>query len=1134
MRKLTPAKRPANGGRPLRDPSHWIFRKLTMLLVIATTLHVPVSGWSQTVQPNPTITFSGKRVTLKQVFAEIKKQTNYDVLFNPSKVDTSIIISISAKDQPLEAFLKAMLAKQPLGYRFVSTTIVIFRKGDQFSDPTGNEDAGGIPPELNVSGFIADEKSRLPLSGVNIVLNRTGKGTQTDAGGKFTLKNVLDNDSITCSFVGYQSITIPAKKTGTPLYVAMKIAVNELDVAVVQAYGITSKRLATGNITKISGDEIRRQPVMNPLLALQGRVPGMVVTPTSGFASSPVKVEIRGRNTLNENFSGEPLYVIDGIPRTVLDAKPNGLSKGYSQAGISLTGGQSILFGLNSNDIESIEVLKDGDATAIYGSRGANGVILITTKKAKPGKATLSINLNQGVTNVPRHVKMLNTQEYLAVRREAFKNDGRIPTAADAPDLMLWDTTRYTDWQKEMYKPGKATRVSAEISGGDYRNTFRISADYNTQRGLLQKTGKEEALSLSVNLNHLSQNQKLSLSMSTSYGYTFTDAISISDPAALPPNAPPVYNSKGELNFTEWGGYDNNVYPFANLKRPGVSKTNTLSNSLNISYELLNGLNLNVTAGFNSSQNNNEAYFLIASQHPLDNGLGSAYLGSTKTNNWTVGPTLNFNRFISKGKLELMAGASLQHATTSFLTTIGSGFDNDDLIESISNAKRQMSMDNFGQFKFVSVFGRISYVWENKYIVRLNGRRDGSSRFAPGKQFGNFGSVAVSWIPSEEIWMKQILPSWFSFIKLRSSYGLTGNDAIGDYEYLSQWGISLTGFTPLYAYNGVRPSVPLHPVNQQYHWESKKNFEAAVSLGFLKERINLDISFYRNVNDDQLTRQPTPEFSGFPRVVTNSAAKLENTGLEFSLNARLIETKNFRWSANFNTSINKNKLLAYPGLATSPHATWYVIGQSINTMYVFHYLGVDPLTGKYTFEDYNKDGQVTTKYNLPAGSAGDDRYVAMNLDPKFDGGFATNLSYKSVSLGLTFTFRKMLLVNPFLASPPGSMSNIYLPAKELNKFWRKPGDQAQYPRFSLSGGGDLRSSDGYYTDVSFLRLNNVYFSWSLPAKLIKKAALTTCNFSISMNNIFTITNYVGIDPNVSSLSGVPPPRIINGSLSFTF
>lgn len=1106
--------------------------KITVILLLSTCLAASASGYAQKV------TLSENNATLEKVFREIKRQTGYNFLYNDTWLANARKVSVFVRNVPITEVLDLCFKDQPFSYIIIEKTISLKPLPPPVSKP-GNNDGNFLPPH-DISGMVSDEKSKSPLAGVSIIVKTTGKGTQTDALGRFILKNVTADDSITCSMIGYQTTTVPVKTTDVHLYVLLKITVSELDEVVVQGYGITSKRLATGNITRVSGDEIRKHPALNPLMALQGRVPGLIVTPTTGHASSPVKVELRGRNSLNKEFSGEPLYIIDGIPRTILDVNNSvryeeGVSPGFIQSGVSNTGGQSPLFGLNPDDIESIEVLKDGDATAIYGSRAANGVIMITTKKTKPGKTSTSISFQQGITDVPRHVKMLDTKAYLQMRREAFKNDGIFPTVANAPDLMLWDTTRYTDWQNELLRAGSNTTINGAVSGGDNWNTFRLSGNYSFRKAMTARTGKDEVAGVNVSFFHRSRNQKLSINFHAGYIYTFVDAINFSQ-YNLPPNAPPIFDSKGGLNYAEWGGAISNPYPFAQLRRPTVVKTNSLQSSVDISYEIIEGLSVSSTLGYNNAQSSNDFFQPIASQNPLRFSRGLAIFGATKFSNWLIDPKINFSRYISNGKLEVMAGVSLQGSVTTALTTLGLGYTNDDLIGSIANAAMQQVTDGYGQYKYAALFGRINYNWKNKYIINLNARRDGSSRFAPGTQFGNFGSIGASWIPSEEKWMKKILPGWFNFIKLRSSYGLTGNDNIGDYQYLSQWAIALTGSgTPLNDYNGVRPYVPIHAVNQQYHWESNKKFEAALSLSFLKEKVNVEIAYYRNISDDQLTTLPTPLFTGFASIIANSDAKVENTGWEGSLSTRLIDKGSFSWSLDFNIGINRNKLLAYPGIEYSPHATRYKIGHSLSTNYLLHYVGIDPLTGNYSFEDFNKDGAITTDYSSPLGSLKDDRYVTIDIAPKYYGGIRSNLGYKNFSLGFAFVFRKQVLPNPFLADVPGTMSNIYLPEDALKNYWRKPGDIAKYPRFTTVGNlGYLNSSDGYYTDGSFLRLDNIAIAYSLPDRIIKKAGFTDCRLSVNLSNVFTITKYVGIDPNITRLTSLPSPRIITGNLSFTF
>jgi TonB-linked SusC/RagA family outer membrane protein len=1101
---------------------------MVLFLVIAA-LGLPVEVLSQT------ITFSGKQVPLQQAFAEIKKQADYAVIFNPELINVNVLISVNAKKQPLEVFMKSILAKQSLSYTIVGTTIVVFPKPDN-----GADSAKFVlgPVIHDVSGFVYDDKTGVPVIGASVIVSGSAKGTQTDEKGSFVLRKLKDNEQLTITCIGFEKANLTVPIAQSLLYVNMKTATSVLDQAVVQAYGITSRRLATGNISRVTAEEIERQPVMNPLLALQGRVPGLLITQTSGYASSPVKVEIRGKNSLDPNMLSDPLYVIDGVPLTVLDVPGTylyrGLSPGYVQGGFSATGGQSPLFSMNPRDIASIEVLKDADATAIYGSRAANGVILITTKKGKPGKTTFNMELSQGIIDVPKRYQMLNTSQYLQVRREALRNDATFPSLSSAPDLVLWDTTRYTDWQKVLLGTGKQSAVVTSLTGGDNLTMYRISANYARQEDLIKNSGLNQQASVTSSIDVRSVNQKFSLGLTLGYSYTNVDAV-FANPEimTLAPNAPPIYDSKGDLNFADWNAAGiGGQFPFTDLLKTNNTQTNQFSSSIRMGYELARGLKFVTTGGYSYMTGTSNFLMPIASQNPVNNPTGSAVFGTSKNSNLTVEPQLTYNRFIGRGDLGVLVGGTYQSTMTNGTTTFAAGYSDDDLLRSVSSALFLQSSEGYSKYKYVGFLARITYDWEHKYILNMTARRDGSSRFAPGRQFGNFGSVAAAWNFSEEKWIKRILPSWVSFMKLRASYGLVGGNAPSDYQYLSQWAVIPAGqIAPLPAYNGVQPFVPIHAVNQDYHWETNKKFEVAFSASFLEERINVDVSRYQNRSGDQITGLPTPAYTGFESVVANWSALIENSGWEGMISATLIRKKDLMWNVNFNMATNRNLLVSYPDIELSPYYTRYKVGRSLSTEYVLHYLGVDPQTGGYSFVDYNKDGFAKSNLNVPAGVMDDDRYIAIDRTPKYFGGIGTTVNYKGLSVNLLFDFKKQLGQDPLINNVQGRMYNF--PVSALNDRWQKPGDNTRYARYSTGNLGEIYSSDAGITDASYLRLRSVAISYSFSDKLSKKAGVKGCILSFRLQNIFTISNYPGIDPEVQNYSVVPAGRTFSGALSFT-
>ncbi|RZS74905.1 SusC/RagA family TonB-linked outer membrane protein [Pseudobacter ginsenosidimutans] len=1115
--------------RTVDPPGIQVFTKLTKWGIVSFLLLLVQFAHAQT------ISLQAKNITLQKVFNEIRKQTGYDVFYNSRQIDSSIKVTVNAKAQPLDAFMQQVLQGHPFSHSIIGSTILVRREdkpkpASLLTDPT----------QTGVQGVVLDEKTRTPLLGVTVMLGRTRKGTQTDAMGKFHIREVQDDDSIVFSMVGYTSIVRRFQPEVRNMMVLLRPAVSDLDAAVVQAYGVTSKRLSTGNISRVSGEELRRQPAINPLAALQGKVPGMTAVITNGHPSAPVKLEIRGRSSLNSEFSGEPLYIVDGVIRTILDGAGStqydvGTSPGFVQAGGSFTGGQSIFFGMNAEDIESIEVLKDGDATAIYGSRGANGVVIITTRKAQPGKTTFTVQLNQEFTDIARYPKMIDRETYFNLRREALRNDGIGPTEQNAPDLVLWDTTRYIDWNREIYQTGANTRVMAAASGGDNRNSFRLSSSYNTLRTINKGPDKNGVLNINFSYNHKSSDGKLDMGLTTGYIYTFTEAARM-PVAELAPNAPAILDSNGKPNYAPFHGLGSIArYEFASLFQPGITKVNSFTSSFNAGYAIAKGLSLRVTAGYSSMSSINDILIPLASLSPLETGLtGSVLMGRSTSSNWNADPTINYGTNLGRGQLDVMVGTSIQQRKTIYMSLYGAGYTNDNLLGSIADAAVKDIVEGTNLYRYNAVFGRINFRWDRKYILNLNGRRDGSSRFGPGKQFGNFGSIGFAWVLSEEEWWKKNIPSFLNFFKLRGSYGLSGNDNVSEYQYLSQWGTQLgsSSSSKLYDYNGERPYAPMHAVNQLFQWETVTKQELGTELE-LFNKLMLSVSWYRQVCDNQLTSQPVGSYTGFSFVVTNSPAKVENRGVEIQLGGDIIKRKNFTWRGDFNIAFNRNRLLAYPNLDKSRHASRYRIGESLNVNFLYHYMGVDPLTGEYRFEDYNKDGSLSNGNGRPGG-LGNDRYVVFDKTPKFNGGFSSSVAWKNLSFSLGFAFAKMLMVDPLLSVNPGAFGEVYIPDQLLRNYWKKPGDIAAYGKASTQSIGIISNSDAGIIDGSSLQLNNISVAWGLPQKLLKQAGFQSASVSVNANNIYTFSRYKGLGGYGLATVSQPVQRTFALVLQFNF
>jgi len=1097
--------------------------KLTIFFLIVVCLHVSAAGYGQ----NGTVTISGKDLSLEKVFSVIKKQTDYMCFYDYSVLKDARPVSLSFKDADVQEVLKAALWGQGLDFSITGKTITIMKRRVVVAVSVG--------PARTVKavGIVYNEGGQ-PLSGANVTIKATGKGTITNAKGEFELPAVPEESPLVISFIGYAAQVVKVSD-GKAIQVYLAVAKNELDKVVVQAYGSTTQRLSTSNIATVTGAEIERQPIMNPIQAIEGKAPGVVVTETNGYASSPVKIEIRGRSGINPNLPSEPLYIIDGVPLTVLpgtDANGNSLGGNYASGSFGVTqngfpgpaGGQSPFFNLNPSDIDNISVLKDADATAIYGSRGANGVIVITTKKGKAGKTKFDFNVYTGASKVTQHYDLLNTQQYLAMRREAFKNDGLAPDAGSAYDLLVWDTTRYTDYQKLFWGgTGRTTDVETNLSGGDKLTTFRVSGSYHHETSILNYSGADQRGSVQFNLSHKSTNERLAISFTSLYSYTQSNLITVSSGVLLPPDAPPAFNDKGHINWSGWLPDQGDPGSFSNLFQLYIAKTGFLNSDLKLSYELVKGLSLSTTLGYSTSHNSQSQTFPIISQDPANNPTGSSKFGNNNNSNAIVEPQLEYSTFISQGKLNVLAGGTQQVTSQDGDTLYGSGYVNDNFLNSISNAPIKSALDNFTKYKYAAFFGRINYNWKDKYIVNLSARRDGSSRFGPGKQYGNFGAVGLAWIFTEEPWLKKSLP-FLSFGKLRGSYGITGSDLLGDYAFLTRWsGSSLP-------YQGQPTYLPTQHANPGLQWEVNKKLEAALDLGFLHDRINMEVAWYRNRCGDQLVSEPLPIITGFNSVQANLPALVQNSGWEAVFRAKIVDKKDFDWSVNANAGFNHNKLVSFPNLALSPYYGSFEIGQPLNLVHLLHYIGVDPQTGKYTFQDRNKDGQIDRNDFGPL----DDRY-SKDLSVRVEGGFGTDMRYKNWQLYLFFHARKVMQASAIYNGSPGQIGNQ---ATQVLNHWQKPGDKALYARYTTqpdrSDNNFLYFSDGVYSDGSYIRLQNLSLSYDFPGSWIHKLNIQTFRIYVRGQNLFILTKYNGIDPSATTLGQLPPPKILTGGIQLNF
>jgi TonB-linked SusC/RagA family outer membrane protein len=1138
--------------------------KLTVTILLAACLHVSARGFTQT------ITYSGKNVPLPTVFNVIKQQTGYHVVYNPDWLEKAKPVSISVTNVPLKEFLRLTLKDQPFDFTIENTTIILSRK------PNGNKRSSNSiidntdqqpPPPFLVSGIVRDGDGN-PLVGASITNQNTKQTVASDAYGSFSI-TASEGDVLAISYVGFDKVSIKVASPSSAIVVSSDrqkkqtegsaskslsvagdrfiISLSPADVTlneviIKKGYYDEKQKYTLGNSVHIDSKIIEQHPVQNPLLALQGRAPGIEITQLTGINGGGIQVRFGGPNSFRSGQ--EPLIIVDGVPYPSQfvgnDVGGVGLEK-------MIQGGSPLNY-INPNDIESIDILKDADATSIYGSRAANGAILITTKKGKAGKTKLTINLQQGFGDVARKVEMMNTRQYLDMRYEALRNDGvllsqQTGTSFNYYDLALWDTTRYTDWQKTLIGgTAKYTDINASISGGNSQVQYIVGTTYNRRTTVFPGNFDDKIGGLHLNINGSSFNQRFSVNLTAGYMYDQNRLPNVDltqQAVQLEPDAPPLFNSDGTVNWSL------NPSGAASWKNPLAYTQNTdfistgknLVSNLQLNYRILPGLNLHTSFGYTNTQSDLYNATRINFFEPRDRPFAprSAIFGNRNMSSWIIEPQLQSSYNLGKGKLEGLIGTSIQKTSFNHLSISGSGFASDLLMKTLSAAtSRTVRQSLSGIYRFNGAYGRLGYVWDGKYIVNLTARRDGSNKFGPKARFHNFGSVGIGWIFSNEKWIARHLP-FLNFGKLRATYGTTGNDQIADFSYLSIYNVS-SPTIPYENSNGLNVSnIP----NPHLQWEETRKWQYGIDLGFVKDRIRLGVTYSLNRSSNQLYSYPLPSITGFQSISRNLDATIQNTSWEFILNAIPVKGKQVTWSTSVNLTSPRNKLISYPDLAKSSLATAYIIGQPLSLIKLAHFGGVNPANGRYLVLDGRGNpitGSPTTE----------DKTIFISTLSRYYGGLINTISYKGFQLDFTFQFvrkigpRDMYFYNGSMY--PGSfVSSINetgssnQPISVLNR-WQKPGDNVLVPRLGTSNIGlTVQESDAWYSyDASYVRLKNASLSWQLPASWLARAKIQDVNLYVHGENLLTFTRYKGLDPETMSISTLPPLRMITTGIKIGF
>ncbi|TKC64066.1 SusC/RagA family TonB-linked outer membrane protein [Pedobacter hiemivivus] len=1128
-----------------------LIMRLTAVILIASLMQVTASTYAQR------ISIDQKNMPLKSVLKEIRKQSGFDFFYDGKIIKDDQRIDISIHEVTIDEALRSTFKGLNFIYEIQGKKIAVKRKPISLIEKIKD-----YLVDINVSGLITDEDGR-PLSGATVKV-KNGRGlTKTNRDGSFTLNGVNEQAYLIISFIGYADKELKAAENLG--IIKLKLSDNPLDEIRVIAYGTDSKRFSVGSVSTVTAKDIEKQPVSNLLLALQGQAPGLAITSTSGIPGSQVLVQVRGQNTLNATNPNlflkkpydQPLFIVDGVPFATQNNNVNQFASLLNAQGGSANlspnaVGISPFNNLDPADIESISILKDADATSIYGSQGANGVILITTKKGKPGATTFDVNVNTSFNSVGRPVQLLNTAQYIQLRKDAFAADGFTPSnnpsnfSAYAPDLTIFDQEKYTNWQKVIYGQNTMnTDVHASLSGGSAHNTFLISTGFNKSTYNYPGDFDNQRYTLHSSLHHNSNNSRLTIDLTTDFGYGKNKSAGFGGAQSVifSPNLPDLLSPSGSLNWS-YQGVDLTSYQFyASLLKPSYVQNYNFNTVFHISYKLLEGLTIGANAGYNRNTTNENSQEPGASQNPGNiNRIANFSTNNAQAIN--IEPQINYNRTIGKGVFTALVGSTYKTNPSYSTYMTGTGYSNDNFLGSINGVSVTAS-DNNSSYKYVAAFARFNYIYDNKFIINLSGRRDGSSNFGPNNRFGNFGSVGAGWIFSEEKVIKTSLPV-LSYGKISGSYGNSGSDGIAAYQYQSLY--KAIPYVP--TYQGIGPSYPSNLYNPDYSWASKKSLNIALDLGFFNNRLFLNATYYRNRESNQLVYYPLPIQSGISSVLGNLDATVQNKGFEFSASSTNVKAKDFSWRTSFNLSFNRNKLLSYPNLASSSFANQYEIGRPTSMIYGYRYKGVNPTTG--LFEFYKKDGTVSSNPASGLAANGGDQVAIANREIKYMGGFGNTFTYKQFSLYVFCQFASQ--------NAPNYLSQIYgsnqlgfrfnQPLAVLGNYWKAPGEVAELQRLAssystptIAGTGTnavntalkFAQSTGAYSDDTYLRIKTVSLAYQLPAALLNKVHIKGANVFMNAQNLLTFTNYKVGDPEQPGLfTAVPVQRVVAFGLNLKF
>ncbi|TZF82319.1 TonB-dependent receptor [Pedobacter sp. BS3] len=985
-------------------------------------------------------------------------------------------------------------------------------------------------PVINsvLKGKVIDATTHEPLIGVSVQIKGITNGTSTNARGEFSLYTAQKLPfTIVISYIGYEKQEAVA--TGSPITIQLKEAVNQLNDVVVVGYATQERKNLVGSVTKIDPTDTKTIPTGSFDIQLQGKAAGVQINANSGVPGADVFIRVRGATSINA--SNDPLYVIDGV-----------FVNNSSLQNIDQDRGISPLADINPADIESIEILKDASAVAIYGSRGANGVILVTTKRGNYGQQTkIDFNASEGLgwapsdriwktTTGPEHAMLVNEYNRNMGKPEPFRDKSIIINGVAGRGLPSEQPTY--DRLSYLFRNANLRNYDLALQGGSEKTKFYFGGGYTGQESIWRPMGLERG-AIKINLDH-KISDKISISTSNSISKTHRDQArpangangTLLQASLNIPTYLPIFDAAGTP--LKWVNFDN-IWVLTSTQNLWSNSYHYVGN-VSLDYKITPKLNFRSTFGVDYDNYEENEYW--DTRTILGNNGGRGTQSITQSSTAINEQTLTYNDKIGKHAFGVLLGNTLQGVEVKNVSATGTNFPNNSYTQ-ISSAATQTASQYKNNSTLASFFSRVDYNYNSKYYAEFIIRADGSSKFGKNHRWGYFPAVGGAWRISEENFIKNI--PQISNLKLRLSYGITGNQGgVSDFASRGLW---TGGFGYADAAGGAElPGTgPLQIANPNLKWESTAQFSSGLDIGLFKDRLSIELNYYRKYTSDVLLQVATPGITGFTSYLTNYG-EISNNGYELSISSVNIRNRSFTWKTDFNIAGNKNTIEKIP--ADLPFAGRDLIrlkqGSPLYSYWLYKQLGVDPNTGDAIFDDYSHDGQITV----------DDRQILGSTWPKFFGGISNSFSYKGFDLSAFFVFSYGNYIwnhNRMLGETGGTLdAGRVLLASQLNR-WTTPGQITETPRLTAANYSRQENSR-FFEDASFLRLRSLTFGYTLPKPLTQRAKINKVRLYVTGNNLLLFTKYTGADPEsnlgTQNIQGYdydtpPQPRTVQLGLNVT-